>query len=117
MPIRKKRIVLLVLIAAAAAGGGYGAYDFLARRESPPTDITLYGNIDIREADLAFNVSGRIESMQVEEGDSIEKGQLLATLEDTLYRAEVEAAKARVEAQRAVLDRLLAGSRPEEIKE
>ncbi len=79
-------------------------------------EIVLYGNIDIREADLAFNIAGRVASMEVEEGDHVRTGQLLARLEDESYRAEVDAAKARISAQQAVLDRLLAGSRPEEIK-
>lgn len=117
MATRKKRLFSLAVVVAIAAAGGYGAYDFWERQESAPPDIVLYGNIDIREADLAFNLAGRIESMLVEEGDEVESGQLLATLEDDIYQAEVEAAKARAGAQRAVLDRLLAGSRPEEIGE
>jgi HlyD family secretion protein len=55
--------------------------------------------------------------MLAEEGDEVEKGQLLATLEADIYQAEVAAAKARVGVQRAVLNRLLAGNRPEEMKE
>ena len=54
--------------------------------------------------------------MLVEEGDTVNKGQLLATLETEIYDADVEAAKADVGAKKAALDRLLAGSRPEEIK-
>lgn len=117
MASRKKLSIGLAAVVAVAAAGGYAAYDFWKRQQSTPTDIVLYGNIEIREADLAFNVAGRIESMLVEEGYEVENGQLLATLEADIYQAEVEAAKARVGAQRAVLDRLLAGSRPEEIKE
>jgi multidrug resistance efflux pump len=117
MATRKKRLIGLTVVVAIAAAGGYATYDFWKRQQSAPTDIVLYGNVDIREADLAFNVAGRIESMLVEEGDLVENGQLIATLEADIYRAEVEAAEARVGAQRAVLDRLLAGSRPQEIKE
>jgi HlyD family secretion protein len=95
----------------------YVGYDFLARQNSTSADIVLYGNVDIREADLAFNISGRVDKMLVEEGDTVEREQLLATLEPDIYQAEVEAAKERVGAKRAVLDRLLAGSRPEEIRE
>lgn len=116
MAIRKKRLIGLIVVAAIAAAGGVAAYDFWKRQQSAPSDIVLYGNVDIREADLAFNATGRIESMLVEEGDTVERGQLLATLESDIYQAEVNAAKARVGAQRAALDRLLAGSRPEEIR-
>jgi len=112
-----KRLIGLTIVVAIAAAGGYAAYDFWKQQKSAPTDIVLYGNIDIREADLAFNVVGRIDSMLVEEGNEVESGQLLAALDDDIYQAEVDADKARVGAQRAVLNRLLAGSRPEEIKE
>jgi len=114
MSTRARIVIPLVLLLAAAAGGlAYEYYRSGANQASG--EITLYGNVDIREADLAFNITGRVESMLVEEGDTVSKGQLLATLEPNLYAAEVNAAKARMEAQKAVLDRLLAGSRTEEI--
>lgn len=117
MATRIRRLIALTFAAALLAAGGYAAYDVWNRQQAESSNIVLYGNIDIREADLAFNAVGRIESMLVEEGDQVERGQLLATLEADIYQAEVDAAKARVGARRAALDRLLAGSRPEEIQE
>jgi HlyD family secretion protein len=116
MASRKKQLVGVSVAVGIAAAGGYAAYEFWKQREPEPTEIVLYGNIDIREVDLAFNVPGRIEEMLVEEGDEVKKGQLLATIEADTYRAEVDAATARVSAQKAILSRLLSGSRPEEIK-
>jgi len=112
---RRKWLIRLAVVAALLAGGGY-AYLHYWRTQSPSDEIVLYGNVDIREADLAFNVAGRIETMLVEEGDEVRKGELLATLEPALYQGEVDAADAQVAAQKAVLDRLLAGSRQDEIK-
>lgn len=116
MTTGRRRLAVLVIVAAIAAGGGYAGYTYSTRQQPDPGVVVLFGNIDIREADLAFNVGGRIEAMLAEEGDVVEKGQLLAKLEAGTYEAEVAAAKARVGAQRAALDRLLAGSRAEEIK-
>jgi len=113
---RKKQMIGLVVIAVAAIGA-YAYFDHWRDKRAANGEITLYGNVDIREADLAFNVAGRIKTMDVEEGDRVKKGQLLATLEPETYQAQVDAAKAGVDAQQATLDRLLAGSRPEEIKE
>jgi len=112
----RKWVVGLVAIALIAAGAV--AYYLYGRPQAPaqPNELVLYGNIDIREADLAFNISGRVAEMLVEEGDKVRKGQLLATLETEIYDADVEAARADVGAKKAALDRLLAGSRPEEIK-
>ena len=117
MTTRKKLLIALAVVAAIAAGGGYAYFEFRRAANTAAGEIVLYGNVDIREADLAFNIPGRVKSMRVEEGDSVKKGQLLATLEPETYAAEVDAAKAAMDAQRATLDRLLAGSRPEEIKE
>ncbi len=114
MSIRARIAVPLLLLLAAAAG--VFAYEYYRSGANQASgEITLYGNVDIREADLAFNITGRVESMLVDEGDTVSKGKLLATLEPNLYAAEVNAAKARMEAKKAVLDRLLAGSRTEEI--
>jgi HlyD family secretion protein len=76
---------------------------------------TLYGNVDVRQVDLAFNAEGRIVEMNLEEGDPVEPGQVLARLDDEFYRHAVALATARRDAQRATLDRLEAGSRKEEI--
>ncbi len=77
--------------------------------------LNLYGNVDIREARLSFNGSEHIDRILVEEGDRVARGQLLATLHRELLQAEVDRAAARLEAQRQVLAKLEAGSRPEEI--
>jgi signal transduction histidine kinase len=37
--------------------------------------LLLYGNIDIREADLAFNNSEHIDKLLVQEGDRVHQGQ------------------------------------------
>lgn len=115
MTTRKKWLIGIVAAVIVAGGGWYGYGQYRRDRSAPPGEIVLYGNVDIREADLAFNVAGRVESLRVEEGDAVKKGQLLATLDPATYEAELEAARARVEAQRAALGRLLAGTRPEEI--
>jgi HlyD family secretion protein len=113
--MKPERLVIALIVSAVLAGGGY--YYYREERAAGGHELVLYGNVDIREADLGFNVPGRVETMRVEEGDEVRKGELLATLEPEIYEAEVEAAKAQIAAQRATLDRLLAGSRPEEIRE
>jgi RND family efflux transporter MFP subunit len=47
---------------------------------------------------LSAPVIGVVGSVRVERGDSVEKGQLLATLESKLEQATVEVARARMEA-------------------
>jgi HlyD family secretion protein len=50
---------------------------------------------------ISSSVMGRIEELAVEEGDAVEKGQLLLRLDDVYYRSQVDQAKARVERTQA----------------
>lgn len=112
---RLGRVLLAVVLLAGAAAGGY----FFWQQLHPPADqtkLTLYGNTDIREVELAINGSERIAEMLVEEGDRVEKGQLLARLETERFELAVARVEAQIETQRQVVARLEAGSRPEEIR-
>jgi HlyD family secretion protein len=107
---------LVVIIAAAAVVTGVALYGFLAWRYSgAQKSLTLYGNVDIREAQLAFNDNERITNMLVQEGDFVHPGELIAQLETSRYAAAAEQAEKQAANQRQVLTRLLNGSRPEEI--
>lgn len=110
---RKKRIILL-LVPIGVIIGGILFYTY-NEREQNDDELRLYGNVDIREVQLAFHDSGRIAKLHVTEGDPVPAGQLLAELDPVRYEASVARAKATVAAQQEVLSRLLAGSRPEEI--
>jgi HlyD family secretion protein len=79
--------------------------------------LTLYGNVDIREVQMAFRVPGRVTTMSYEEGDSIVTGDLLATLDDTPQRNALAVATARIAQAQARFDLLNAGARPQEIKQ
>jgi len=107
------RILIPLLLIAAISASVY--FFYLQPEEEPVDRLTLYGNIDIREVQLAFESTGRIERIDVNEGDSVESGALLAELNPVRYRAGVAQAKARVAAQEQVIAELSAGSRPEEI--
>jgi HlyD family secretion protein len=111
-----KAIGVLVVAALAAAGGIYlfrsGA---LGRKSTPPNILTLYGNVDIRQVELGFRVAGRIQAMQLEEGQSVTAHALMASLDPRTFEDELAAARAQVGALEANLNKLVAGSRPAEI--
>jgi HlyD family secretion protein len=110
-----KKIVIAVVVLAVAGGAAYGAWWWLHHDHKPADRLTLYGNVDIRQVQLAFNASGRVERMPFQEGDRVEAGNLVAELDAERYRARLAQAEARVAAQEQVVARLEAGSRPEEI--
>jgi HlyD family secretion protein len=111
----KKRILIFILIGLAIAGILF--YYLMRENGERISFIKISGNIEATVADVGFKISGRIVNRYVEEGDSVQKGKVLARLDDEDLRNRLELARAtRVSAQ-ARLDKLLAGSRPEEIKE
>lgn len=109
----KKAVLLIVFIAAVAVA----AIVWQIKRpvQTHPRELLLYGNVDLRQVNPAFNGSERIEALLAQEGDRVHKGQTLGTLEMGRIKASVAQAEARVEAQAQVVRRLENGTRPEEI--
>jgi len=109
----KRRAAIAATTAAFLVAAGFSYF----RWNAPPRDhITLYGNIDVRQVDVAFNEGDRVVQMLVEEGDPVERGQLLAELDGSRLEHAMLAAEARVAAQQAVVARFVHGSRPQEIE-
>ena len=85
-------------------------------RSGSDQPLTLYGSIDIREVQLAFQDSGRIASLLVDEGAPVRQGQVMAELDPTRYRLEVERLDGELAAQIQQVKRLREGSRPQEVE-
>jgi HlyD family secretion protein len=113
--VKKKRILVLFLVAAAIAGTLF----YLLTKEKGEKEpfIKISGNIEATEADVGFRVPGRIVNRYVEEGGWVEKGKVLARLDDEDLQNRLQLARATLVSAQARLDKLLAGSRPEEIRE
>ena len=72
----------------------------------------LYGNVDIRQVELGFRVSGRIAEMPFEEGDTVHAEELLATLDRRPYEDDLRLAAAEVAVEAANVEKLEAGIAP-----
>lgn len=68
------------------------------------------------KVDVATEVGGRITGVAVEEGNSVQMGQKVVTLEDDLIRSRMAIADANVAAAKAQLALLEAGARSEDIR-
>ncbi len=111
----KKFVLVLLLVLAVAAGLGYW---YIWRSPGVPSDqLRLMGHIEATETDLAFKVPGIITKINFQEGDYFKAGEVVAELDGKDLRDELAAAEARLKAAQATLDRLLAGSRRQEVKE
>jgi len=63
---------------------------------------------------IGSELSGRLKIVNVEEGDPIHRGEVLAELENADYRAQVESARANVIAKEATLRKVINGARHQE---
>jgi len=103
-----RRVLLAVLLAGAACANE-------ASDDEGP--LRLYGNVEIRDARLAFAESEIVASVEVEEGVRVEAGQLLARLRTERLFAELAEARARHEAQAHLVRRLENGTRPQRVEQ
>jgi HlyD family secretion protein len=101
---------LTILVLALAAW--IGLFGF---RSNDRGVIVLQGNVDVRQVNLGFKVAGRIAEMKVDEGDRVQAGKIVASLDKSYFADELRLARARVAVQAAVVARLENGTRPEEI--
>ena len=83
--------------------------------KADPNRLVLFGNVDLRQVELAFNNSERIAEVLVQEGDKVARGQILARLDTGRLKPQAVEAQGEVQAQQAAVQRLHNGSRPEEI--
>lgn len=111
----KRRIPILIVLAAVVGGGVY-LYSRLTKNSKPENEPVLSGNIEAHEGLISFKVQGRIVQLPVEEGQSVQSGELLARLDDADYRQRVRIDEAGVRVRQSNLALTLAGTREQEIK-
>ena len=87
------------------------------RYKQHQNDLILYGNVDIRQVDLGFRVSGRIAKVLFEEGDLVKPGDVVAVLDKASYEASLAAAMAQLLQAEENFAKLKHGNRPQEIEE
>jgi HlyD family secretion protein len=112
--MNKKKLLALPVIAAIVAAV---VWWLVGGQRAAETELVLHGNMDIRQVELAFNASGRVDQVLVHEGDRVTQGQLLARLDTTRLQLSLAQARALADAQRSQVAKLKAGSRPEEIRQ
>ena len=99
---------LLLLVAAILSALS------IALKRSEKT--TLQGVTMCREYSSASKISGRIESVYVSEGESVDSGAILFTLTTPELDAKLSQALAADRAAQALNSEVLAGARPDQIK-
>lgn len=104
----------IIIVAAAIVVAGAG-WLWIQRAGHEDGMLRLYGNVDIREVQLAFRQPGRVAQMFFDEGDPVAAGARMAVLDAQPYQEALAAAEAAANIAQAELDKLKRGLRPQEI--
>ena len=101
-PLRK--LVLLTLLAGALGFGGYEGYRWwtVGRFFVSTDDAYVQADISV----LAAKVPGYLAAVPVWNGQSVKKGEVIATLDDGDYRLALEAAQDKLATQKATIERI-----------
>ena len=107
--IPKKALVALLCL--TLVGAVVYAY-FLT--DSAETERRAHGFVDVKESALSFERAGKIEYLAVEEGESVEKGQVLARLDTEALSHQLKIRAAQCAGLEADHSRLQKGYREED---
>ncbi len=108
----RRRIIAVVVLIIVVGGG---AWWWFGQSGNGASGLVLYGNVDLRQVDLAFNDSGRVAEVLVEEGAVVKAGDVVAKLDTGRIEPQIAQAEAQVAAQAANVQKLKNGTRPEEV--
>lgn len=107
---RTLKILLLILVLGSLAAplascaksdsaSAEGKQTVTVQRGDLTVDITGVGNLALsQKVDLAFEMDGTVEEVLVEEGDSVEEGQVLANLDTSAWEDQLAALEDNVKA-------------------
>ncbi len=90
---------------------------FTVERTTLKNEVRFSGSVEpADEVSLGFELQGKLQSLSVEVGDTVRKGQVIAVLSEADARSDLAQAKAVLAAETASLDSLMKGVREEEIQ-
>jgi len=95
-----RRLLPIVVVLAVALAA---FYRFVLRDGEQLDELTISGNIEMTEVDIAFKTPGRLESLLVAEGDAVRAGDVLARLDRRQLEQERERAVANVASAQSAL--------------
>ena len=104
-------VVILLVVAAVLAWRTY------FQKKGDGDVLLLSGNMEVTETNVGFKLAGRVIELAVDEGQQVQKDQLLARLDNAELAAVVTQNRAALQEAISHLAELKTGSRPQEIEE
>jgi HlyD family secretion protein len=101
----KRTVILLAMLAVACS------------EEAPSDRLRVSGHVEARETRLAPEVGGRVLSIRVKEGDRVQAGDTVLTLDTRDVQLAIDRAKAERAAAEAQLRLVQAGARAEDLRQ
>ena len=95
-------VVVLVLVVSAIALLRSGLF-----RKPDLNTLRLSGNIELTQVDIAFKSPGRITALNIKEGSTVTKGQILAEIDRVSLSSQKDREQAGVEAAHAQLAQMI----------
>lgn len=90
--MKKTILVSVIIVSLTAIAIALIVHFFGAKKDSHI--LTLYGNVDVRQVDIGFRVRGQVNQLVFEEGDKVEQGTLMCTIDMTPYDSLLQEAVA-----------------------
>ena len=99
----KKRIIPVVVIVLVVCGILLGTKLY---HRTPDNVIVVSGNIEMNTVDISFKVAGKLAERTVDEGDRVQKGQVIARLDPQQSTSQRDSQKAALEGTESQLAQL-----------
>lgn len=97
---RRGRIIVPVIVAAILVIG-LGARTYVRSSRTSDAAVAASGTIEARQVSVASKIPGRIERLHADEGDAVQAGAAIVTIEGREVAAQVDQARAAVDAAQA----------------
>lgn len=94
----KHKWILVPVVLVLLAGASYALVLMLAPPQLPEGIVYGNGHIEGTDVRVSAEVAGRVLTTSMVEGDVVEKGSILATLDDAGFQQQLDRAKAEVRA-------------------
>lgn len=103
MTVTSRRVLVLLLVAAVAIAAGLWWWK-LRPAPLPAGFVSGNGRVEATQIDIATKLPGRIKDVLVHEGDFVQAGQVVATIDTQTLDAELRQAQAQITQARNALE-------------
>lgn len=95
--MKKRYRIAIIFLILIVAGSIAGVFIFEKYRAREDRIISASGTFEAHEITLSAKSTGQIVELSIEEGDAVSSGQVIALIDDAIYRNQVDQAMAAID--------------------